>query len=87
MGWASVEMERDDLKGKLKKREDNTKGVDERMGILEKEVFKLRNKIAELMNAVMQFGDMELLDEIERIITEDTNDDDDKELTWSRHPY
>ena len=86
MGWASADLERDDIKNKLKKKDESTKGVNERMEVLEKEVYKLRNKVAELMNAVMQFGDMELLDEIEMIITQEAQDGgDDKEITWSRY--
>jgi chromosome segregation ATPase len=73
MGWASADNERDEVKSKLKAKEEGTKGQQERMEIMEIEIFKLRSRMAELMNAVMEFGEMELLDQIESIITQDSN--------------
>jgi hypothetical protein len=69
MGWASADIEKEEAKTKLKAKEESTKGVQERMEIMEAEVVRLRTRIAELMNAVMEFGEMELLDKIENIIT------------------
>jgi len=70
MGWASADIEKDELKSKLKARENSTIEQREITEALEKEIFRLRSRIAELMNAVMEFGDEELLDEIETIITD-----------------
>ncbi len=70
MGWMTSDKEKDDLKLQFEKREDLCIQQIEKIEALEKEVFKLRTKIAELMNAVMSYGDEELLDEFETIITE-----------------
>jgi len=70
MGWASADIEKDELKSKLKAKENNTNEQKGKTEVLEKEIFRLRSRIAELMNAVMEYGDEELLDEIETIITD-----------------
>ena len=43
--------------------------MQERAEVMEAEVVRLRSRIAELINAVMEFGEMELLDQIEGIIS------------------
>jgi len=69
MGWANADIERDEVKSQLRAREESSKGVKEKAEILEKEIFRLRSRIAELMNAVMEYGDEDLLDDIESIIS------------------
>ena len=71
MGWASSDKERDEVKAKLKDQEQNLKEHKQRNELMEGEVFRLRSRMAELMNIVMEFGEMELLDQIEAVITED----------------
>jgi len=69
MGWANADIERDEVKSQLRARDESTKGVKEKSEVLEKEIFRLRSRIAELMNAVMEYGDEDLLDDIETIIS------------------
>lgn len=89
MGWASSDMERDEAKAKLKAKEEGTKGQAERMEILEKEVFRLRSRIAELMNAVMEYGETELLDQVEAVMThgEEGDDPNQEQVNWRKSKF
>jgi len=69
MGWANADIEKDEAKSQLRAREESSKGVKEKAEVLEKEIFRLRSRIAELMNAVMEYGDEDLLDDVEAIVS------------------
>lgn len=71
MGWATSDKEKDEVKAKLKDQEQTFRDQKQKNELMESEIFRLRSRMAELMNIVMEFGEMELLDKIEAVITED----------------
>ena len=61
-------VEKDSIDVILKESEDNNRLRQDRLDILEMQLFKLKAKFSELVNEVMEAGDEELLDQMEKII-------------------
>jgi len=53
----------------IKEMQEKDKGKDEKLDLLENELFSLKFRMAELINATMELGDIELVDKIEEIVT------------------
>jgi len=70
-GWAYAEEERYELANKIKNTSQITLGSEdsEKAEYLEFEVFKLKSKMAELLNVIMEFGGADLSDKVEAIMT------------------
>lgn len=68
MGWAAVELEKENLELCLRESEDNNRIRQDRLEAMEMDLFKLKTKFGDLVNAAMEIGNDDLLDKLENII-------------------
>jgi len=68
-GWAYAEEERYELANKLKNNTSTVNASTDDAEYLEFEVFKLKSKLAEMLNMVMEYGTADLSDKVEAIMT------------------
>ena len=73
MGWASADIERYNLMNIINENNDRMKTKEERVDFLETEVFSLKTRLAEVVNIIMEYGGVELLDKVEDIVAVDTS--------------
>lgn len=52
----------------LKENQEKNKVKDERLDLLETELFSMKAKMGELINTIMESGELELIDKIEEIV-------------------
>lgn len=69
MSWAAVEVEKENMELCFKESEDNNRIRQERLELMEMELFKLKTRFGDLVNAAMESGDDQLLDKLENIIS------------------
>lgn len=71
MGWAAADIEKYNSITASKESLEKAKKSEERVDTLEIDIFKLKSRLAELVNAIMEFGGVELLDKVEDIVSLD----------------
>jgi hypothetical protein len=71
MAWASSDLQRDNLLKKMAETEEIIKENEEKITDLETELFKVKSKLGDVINAAFEFGGSELMDKIEKILTKD----------------
>jgi hypothetical protein len=71
MGWAAADIEKYNSITASKESLEKAKKSEERVDTLEIDIFKLKSRLAELVNAIMEFGGVELLDKVEDIVSFD----------------
>lgn len=63
----------------IKENQEKFKPSLERINFLENELFFLKNRMAEVLNIVMEFGGADLLDQLEDIISTQTSTNENRE--------
>lgn len=71
MGWAAADIEKYNAITASKESVEKAKKSEDRVDNLEIEIFKMKSRLAELLNAIMEFGGVELLDRVEDIVSLD----------------